>query len=459
MIRHAIHLLLAGTALTVGVPAGGAAALQEPYRLTAHDPLGPMIDEALAANPALAAARFTELGAEARVREARGLFLPSLGIEARYSEQEGTVNLGPLMNPAYATLNELTGSDLFPTDLDLPFPLRHDTRLRLVQPVFNPAIRARHALTGHQHDAQSESRRAAARRLAADVQLAYLDVLSAQSAARILEAALERVTESERVAERLVGAGRSTADALFRARAERSDVQQQLEEARDGAAAAGRAFNHLMGRPLESPVEILPDSLLIREVDLTEAQAIESALSRREELQQLVAGTRAAEAGVRLATAAFLPSVAVAVDYGFQGRDVRFASDVDYLMATVSASWSLFNGGSDQARREGARLEVSRLNAERRDVEDRLRLDVSQAYGAATVARGAIRTAEERLVAAERTFDLVRRRYEEGVAPHIELVDARAALTSAELNRALTLYRYVARTVDLERAAALRAID
>jgi hypothetical protein len=35
-------------------------------------------------------------------------------------------------------------------------------------------------------------------------------------------------------------------------------------------------------------------------------------------------------------------------------------------------------------------------------------------------------------------------------------VDARTALTSAELNRVMTAYRYAIRYVDLERAAALR---
>jgi outer membrane protein TolC len=453
-----------GFGLGLSLPsAAGAEPVQDPapvlYRLTTHDPLGPLVEEAFEANASLAAARLAEAGAGVSVQQARGHYFPSVGLEARYSEQRGTINLGGIVNPAYATLNELTGSDRFPTNLDLPLPLRHETRLRVVQPVFNAAVGAQHDLAEHQHEAERESRRAAARRLAADVQFAYLDVLSAESAVRILQAGLQRVEESERVAQRLVDAGRATADALFRARAERSDVAQQVEEAREGAAAARRALNHLMGRPFDARVEVLSDSLLIRELDLTEEEAVASALAGREELHQLDAGERAAEAGVRLAGASILPSVALAVDYGFQGQDIRFASDVDYLIATVSASWSLFTGGSDQARRDGARLEVSRLRAQRRDVEDRLGLDVRQAYSAAVVARGAIRTAGERLEAARRTYELVSRRYEEGVAPHIELVDARAGLTSAELNRSLTLYRYVARTVDLERAAALRAID
>jgi outer membrane protein len=95
----------------------------------------------------------------------------------------------------------------------------------------------------------------------------------------------------------------------------------------------------------------------------------------------------------------------------------------------------------------------------RQDLESRIRLEVRQAYDAAVVAHGAIATADDRLAAARKSFDLVRRRYEEGVASQIEFLDARTQLTNAELNRALTAHRYAIRYFDLERAAALRPMD
>jgi outer membrane protein len=84
---------------------------------------------------------------------------------------------------------------------------------------------------------------------------------------------------------------------------------------------------------------------------------------------------------------------------------------------------------------------------------------VRQAYDAAVVARDAIGTAEARLAAARRSFELVRRRYEEGLASQVEFIDARTAYTNADLNRVVTVYRYAIRYVDLERAAALRELD
>ena len=50
------------------------------------------------------------------MREARGRLLPSLSLDARYSEQSGTLDLGDFVNPAYAALNQLTGrNDFRPT--------------------------------------------------------------------------------------------------------------------------------------------------------------------------------------------------------------------------------------------------------------------------------------------------------------------------------------------------------
>lgn len=423
------------------------------------DPLGPIVAEALRNNLGIAQERLATERAAAVVREARGRFLPSLSLDSRYSEQSGTLNLGDVANPAYAALNDVIGENRFPTDLDLTLPQAHESRLRLTQPLFNASINAGFALSRHTRDAQRFQQGATARRLAAQAQTAYLNVATARTARRTWEATLELVTENERVAGRLVEAGRATPDAVFRARADRSDVEQRLLEARDDEDAAARAFNQLLRRPLGTSVDELPDSLLRFEIRLTEDEAIERALARREELAQTAAGIRAAEAGVRLATASFVPNVALALDYGVQGQDLSFSRDDDFAVASVVVSWNLFNGGQDLARRQGAQADAERLRVRRAELDDLVRLDVSRAYRAAVVARDAIATAEAGLAAARRSFELVRRRYEEGLANQVEFLDARTAFTNAELNRVITVYRYALRYVDLERAAAMRDVD
>jgi outer membrane protein TolC len=433
-----------------------------PARLAAqgqHDPLGGLVREALARNLGLAAERLADQRAAADVHGARGLFLPSLGIASRYSYFDGVPNIGDFVNPAYAALNGLLGQNRFPTNLDITLPQRHDSHIELRQPLFNAGILANYAAARGRADGQRFALLAAARRLAADVQEAYLNEASARRAVEIYAASLVLVQENERVAERLVAAGRATPEAVFRARADRSDIEQQLAEARQRDAAAARVLNQILRRPLDAPVDVIPDNALDLPLSIDVDSAVSHALAYREELREVDAGIRTGQAAVRGATAAFLPSVALAVDYGFQSHDLAFRSSQDYWAVSVVVSWNVFNGGQDVARRAAAQLDVERTRTVRKDLEDRIALEVRTAYDAAAVAHTAIATADDRLEAARRTFQLVRRRYEEGVASPIELVDARTAFTAAELNRVVTAYQYAIHYVDLERAAAFRDIS
>jgi outer membrane protein TolC len=422
------------------------------------DPMGPLVAEALAKNLGLAAERIAERRAAAEVREARGLFLPSLGLNARYSHFDGVPNIGDLVNPAYAALNGLLGQQRFPTNIDITLPQRHDSRLELRQPLFNAGILANYAAARGRADGQHLARLTAARRLAADVQTAYLNEASARRAAEIYAASLALVQENERVANRLLAAGRATPEAVFRARADRSEIEQQLAEARQRHAAAARVVNQILRRPPDAPIDVIADSALDLPLPVDVERAVAHALAHREELQQVDAAIRTGQAGVRAATATFLPSLSLGVDYGYQSRDLAFRSSQDYWVASLVVSWSLFNGGQDAARRTAAALEVERARTLRTDLQERIALEVRTVYDAATVAHEAIATADARLEASRRTFELVRRRYEEGVASPIELVDARTGLTAAELNRVVTAYQYAIHYVDLERAAALRTI-
>src|SRR5262245_868800 len=148
----------------VGVFLVAPAAAQSPMQL------GGIVAEALRNNLGLAQESLAVERAEAGVREARGRFLPELSLGTRYSEQSGTLDLGSLVNPAYEALNQITGSARFPTDLDLTFPMRYETRMRLSQPLFDASVLAGHSLARHTRDGQRLEYGAVARQLAADAQ-------------------------------------------------------------------------------------------------------------------------------------------------------------------------------------------------------------------------------------------------------------------------------------------------
>ena len=120
------------------------------------------IRDALRANLALAQESLDEDRATAEVREARALRLPTLAFTTRRSETRGALDFGELVNPAYRALNQLTGSNAFPTNVGLTLPFAQETRLRLAQPLYQPAIGAGIRAASAARDAQSAGVRAPA---------------------------------------------------------------------------------------------------------------------------------------------------------------------------------------------------------------------------------------------------------------------------------------------------------
>lgn len=428
-----------------------------PLGAQSPDPLAPFVHEALRNNLQLATSRTSDERAGAATRAARGLYLPTLSLESRRSRLDGVVDVGSLINPAYAALNRVTGSSAFPTNVSQTLPQAQESHLRIAQPVFNPAIRASHQAARAQEGAQRSITRTTARDVAASAQRAYLAYASAVRVVELDRSVLALTDELLRAADRRLALGLVTPDAVLRARADRAEAEQGLVEATDRAASAARSLNLVLGRPIErAGPSVVDDSLVVPALDSTPDAYVRRALAHREELEQLAWSDRAAHAGVRAARAALLPTVAVALDYGTQGRDYRFGADRDFVVASAVLQWNLFNGGQDAARREQAELDVERVRLQRADVERQITLQVHAAYGATRVARAAVASAVERDSAARRNWELVRRRGEEGTASALDVLDARTTWTRSALNLILTRYGYATRWVELERAAALR---
>ncbi len=426
--------------------------------VTARALLDGYVNEALNANLAIAQQNAALRRATQSVREANGRFLPSVGVNARYSEFTGVVNIGDFINPAYATLNQIIGQERFPTNIAATLPFRQETKLELSMPLFNDALFGARAAARAQRDLVGSGRHAAMRQLAADVQQAWLGYATTVRAVETLEATLPVLDENVRVSERLIQNGQATPDVLLRARAERSELLQQLEETRRQRESARRGFNLLRNAPDDAAVTLVSDSTLTELATLDRESLLARALQRREELAQTGSLIDIARAQERVATSAFLPNLSLGASYGVQGDAYRFNRDNDVGLASLVLGWNLFNGTQDAARREQARASRTEAEFRRREAERAVRRDVLNAWDAVQAARSNLVTADDRYASAQRAFSLVQRRYAEGLATQIEFLSARSAFTGAALNQVITRFSFATRVVDLERAAALRSL-
>ncbi len=432
--------------------------------LTDDDVLTDYIHEALQNNMALQQQNFSLQKSLAALKEARGMFLPSVELNARYSRAGGgrmiDFPIGDLVNPMHQALNQLLGAPLFPGDLPnerIPFlrETEHETKLRLVQPVIQPAIYYNHQFKSRLTKAEQAARDIFARRLVADVRTAYYQYHKAGLVAELYQSTLGLLEENLRVSQSLFENHKVTRDVVFRARAELSGMQQKLREAQKNRTLAASFFNFLLNRPLEQKIETqtLMGTNPYSGIDSTALN--QSALQRREELEALNWAIRGAQSGKNIARTAFLPNVTAVVDYGYQGTEYSFTKDDDYWMASAVLQWNFFNGFRDKAKIQQAGYEKRKQQIRLQEVRKQILLQVSDAYNSVKVAEKALVTAGDRKRAAQKVFEIVDKKYRQGMASQIEFLDARTTKTSAELNDIMTQTDYLLKITQLEQAAAL----
>lgn len=442
------------------------------------------VAEALASNLALQQRRYDLAASRQALSAAHRRFLPALSVEARYTRAGGgrTIDLplGDLLNPAYATLNDLLVAQgeapAFPRleneEIRFIREREQDTRLRLIQPLYQPRLSAALRLQQHLVTAQHADVDAYRHELVRDVKVAYFSYLKAEQAVAIYEAGAALVAENLRTVERLQAAGRVLPDAVSRARTETFTVAQDVAEAQKERDRARAYVNFLRNQPLDTPLETLPEATLpaialpdaaptlLRTAAVVDAPRSadplvalqDTAVARRLELDRLDALVDAQTQQVALQRAAYLPGVSLALEGGIQGADYGFRGDRPFYLASVVLSWRLFDGGADRAQVRQARIAVDRTRVQRDEAAQRIRLQTQDAYDAVRVARTSLAAAEERLASAREGFRLVARRVAEGRANQVQFVDARTVLTQAELNLSVTRYDLLARLADLDYA-------
>ncbi len=336
-------------------------------QLSEADVLADLTQTALERNLSVAETEAGLRSDRAAFDAARLGFRPRMSLDARFTRAGGgrtiELPLGDLLNPVYGALGQVTGQPgAFPT-LDnqwIPFlrDQEQETKLRLVQPIYQPRLTAAIGARRAQVEASESELEAVRASVTRDVATAYFAYRRAEQGVAILLAARTLVDENLRVAERRLSAGDALRADVLRAQAETFAVAGDQAAAMRDLDLSRSALNVLLDRPLDTPIPeaeatayVLPDD----QSALVERQAL--AVARRAELDQLSAAIRASESAVELARADLRPSVALALDAGVQGRGYVPDDDGPFYLASVVASWTLWGGGAERAETRQAQAD------------------------------------------------------------------------------------------------------
>jgi outer membrane protein TolC len=392
------------------------------------------------------------------LREARALFYPDISLYARYSVARGgrliEFPAGDMLNPVYSTLNYLTQSNLFPQIENQEFmflrPHEHDTKVSLIQPLFDPKIFYNQKIRYDLVNAQKADADTYRRLLVAEIKSAYFNYLKTLRLSALLTETRKLLEENLRVNQSLYDNQKVTIDNIYLANAELSKLDQQAAEIDKSRNVAATYFNFLLNRTFNTEVleEKLYDTMFVA-VDVTNAE--QSALSNREELDMVENYLQAADRNVSLNRSQGLPSIYGAVDYGFQGERYRFTEKDDYLLASVVLRWPISHGFQNRARISQAQVDREIRETQLQEVRNKISMEVIQAYYDLHASEKSILAAKEEVRSATNAFRIISRKFAEGQASQIEYISARTSMTGAEVALIIAKYDYHIKYAEFER--------
>lgn len=428
--------------------------------LTAQSPLDEYVTEALANDHELVATRLVESERILAVDLAAANRRPSVDLRSDYLLSVGgrriAFPIGDLFNPTYATLNQLTGTEEFPTNLEnvdeqfLPSNF-HDTRIEARLPLVQPLIGRETELRKAQLLEAQAGTAVAENDVRRQVRQLYYGWLQAEEGIRIVDSSRTVLLELLRINRVLLNNDKVTADAVYRTEAELAELDGRAAALRNRGNLARAALNRLRGRPLAAALRaVAPESVDTLLAPLSELRT--RALANRPEFRQLDAGDLSLQRLAALQEAGGKPTLGAFLNAGAQGFFGGDLSEHPYASGGLSFAWNLYDGRKRDLTTQQTRVRRDQLAARRRAAATGIELEIYQARENFLQERAQLAAARAAARAAEAAYAIVDARYRNQQAITLELLDARNALTTARLESNLARYRMLQARADLRAA-------
>jgi len=437
-----------------------------PLTIQAQSPtLDDYVKEGLKSNLALKQEKLELDKSMESLTQARALFMPRIYVNATYTLAGGGRRLqfpvGDLLNPVYATLNQMTGTDRFPTIQNVDEQLApnhfHETTIAFQQAIFNSDIYFNYKIQKDLVSAQMARRNVYENELRYSIAGAYYQYLQTLEAMKIYNQSRTVLQELLKLNQKLVANNVATKDVVYSADYEISKIDQQLALTRKNEQTAKAYLNFLLNRDLTT--DIIADTTIRQtaaaQTSVTDLQ--QTALTNRQEISQLNFSIQANENAIRLnRNNRLLPTVFVGGSIGYQGFGYKFDSDQEYRLAQFGLQWNLFKGGEKKSREQQSRIQAELLSSKFAEVQQQIRLQVTQAYYDLQAARQSLVAAEEGLAKATQSFRIIDSRYRNNQALLVEYLRAENDVTTARLSAVIARYDVLMKQAQVDKVTALQ---
>lgn len=336
----------------------------------------------------------------------------------------------------------------------IPFDDNIGYRLEVTQNIFTGGgLTGLRAAAAAGRDAAGYAKEEASGRVRYAARAAFFDAVLAEEVLRINEEALGLAEEMLGTIRARFKKGEASNYELLRQRVEAANVRSEASRSRNNVERKKNLLKGILGLDadvvisLEGELEFLP-----AEKDPARMKSL-AALSRPR-LREMKSLVESADMSVRAARSGYYPGVFMDIA-NISNREEAFSQEdrwLNYWEARVSVSVPIFQGGAVRARVDESKAEHRRtrllLDQAMRDVE----IEVENALLDISSSAERVGFQEENVETAREAYAIISRRYAEGQASHLDVMDARLALSEAEMYYAGSLKEHSVARAGLELA-------
>ena len=317
--------------------------------------------------------------------------------------------------------------------------------LNLTQPIYvGGQITAANRLARLGKECQQENLRKTRAEVLAEVDKSYYTLISVSQKVRMLEAFLRQMNGLIEKLRASVSAQLATGNDMLRVEAKRSEVEYQLQKARNGEELCRLALGNALGLPITEqvvPIDTVFSVEAISQLDENFELCPElSLLKKNVEVKETLAKKKRSN---------FLPTIALSVGYSYYGNlkmrgttmqpdgtpyqfEQKFSDDIP--MAMLSVSIPIFHWGSEFKKAKKARLDVTAAQLDLQKNRRLLSIEVRQAVQNVTSGYQMVQTAQTGQQQADENLRVMQLKYDCSMATLTDLLDAQAQWQQAHSN-------------------------
>lgn len=262
---------------------------------------------------------------------------------------------------------------------------------------------------------------------------AYANLYKASKSVELVQQNLDQSRQRDNDFSNLEKNGLLARNDLLKSQLQTSNVELALLDAQRNRKMANVNVNLMLGLPEDTELDVDSTGLDV----LPDAKSVvdwETAASQnRKDVQALSARAKAANSGISIAKADYLPSVALTG--GYVALNVpNFLEVTNAVNLGVGVSYNVATFWKTPAKVEKAKAQARQVQVNQEQLDDQVRLQINQAYQDYLLARKQIDVYNVAVEQANENYKITKNKHDNNLVTTTDLLDANVAQLQAVLN-------------------------